>query len=138
MCFSESNVTSIVRSKKLMLCTIVCVLAGTAIYILFRKDVYFVKFMGIDSWKNIELPPSFITQFVLYNLSDLLWALALMLFLCMQTSHLVKICGLIVPILMECAQLSDVCPGTFDMIDLLIYLLMSISFYIKWKLKEEL
>lgn len=138
MCFSEPNVTTIVQSRKLLLCTIVCLLLGSAIYILFRNDVVFIKIIGIDYRNIYELAPSFLTYFVLYNLSDMLWALALMCFLCTQTSYVVKILGIIIPVALECAQLLDACPGTFDIIDLSIYIILSSVFYTKWKLKKEL
>lgn len=138
MIYTEVNAISIEHRQKYLLWSIVCLLIGSLIYCIFRNEVFFLNIINVSIETDFVLPPSYLTQFVLYNLSDLLWALALMLFLCTQTNRIIKLCGLIIPIVMESIQLLDDFPGTFDKIDLLIYCLTSLYFFIKWKLKKEL
>ena len=123
---------------KYNVCAILCLIVGALVYIVFRNDVLFLKLLGVQADVEVNIAPSLLSQFILYNLSDALWALSLMLFLSTQTNRVVRFCGLMLPIVMESMQAFRIVPGVFDFVDLLIYILISISFYIRWKRKREL
>lgn len=118
--------------------SILCIISGTLIYIIFRNDVFFLNKLGIFDNHRFNLGDSLGAKFVLYNLSDALWALSLMFYLSVQSCRSIRIVGLCVPVAMECLQLLDTIPGTFDSIDLIIYILISIIFYLIWFPKKEL
>lgn len=129
---------SLWQHRKYLIYALGYILAGTSIYIIFRNDVIFIDWLGYNKIEVINIGNSFLAKFVLYNLSDALWALSLMSYLSSQSYRPIRICGLILPIVMECVQLLKVCPGTFDIIDLTIYCIISTGFFIKWKQKKEL
>lgn len=107
------------------------------IYILFRNDVIFLELTGFNHLNIIQLGESPVEKFILYNLSDALWALSIMFFVSWQNDRIIRVAGLILPIVMELLQAGGMIPGTFDFIDLSIYCYISISFIILWKRKKE-
>lgn len=123
---------------KYNVCAILCLIVGALVYVVFRNDVLFLKLLGIQADVEVNIAPSLLSQFILYNLSDALWALSLMLFLSTQTNRVVRFCGLMLPTVMESMQAFRIVPGVFDFVDLLIYILIAITFYIRWKRKREL
>lgn len=123
---------------KYNVCAILCLIVGALVYVVFRNDVLFLKLLGVQADVEVNIAPSLLSQFILYNLSDTLWALSLMLFLSTQTNRVVRFCGLMLPIVMESLQAFRSVPGVFDFVDLLIYILISITFYKRWKRKREL
>ena len=93
---------------------------------------------GFSHNSIIELDAtSVLGRFILYNLSDALWALAILFFVSGQQQRFIRICGLVIPPLMELAQYFHLIPGTFDIIDLTIYLIITISFLIKWEIEKR-
>lgn len=115
-----------------------CIIAGALNYILFRSDVMFLKPFGFKQNRIIALDgSSIVSRFILNNLSDALWALAIMLFVSGQQRRFIRICGLLIPPFMELAQAFHVLSGTFDFVDLAIYLIISISFQIQWIIKTR-
>lgn len=117
---------------------LLCIIAGALNYILFRSDVAFLKPLRFKQDSIIVLDKtSIFGQFLLYNLSDILWALAILLFVSMQQQRSIRICGLLLPPMMEIAQAFDTIPGTFDFVDLTIYITISILFCIQWKSKRR-
>lgn len=117
---------------------IVCLLIGTLNYCLFRNDVLFLDFLKANHYRAISLSDSFWSRFLLYQLSDALWALSLMFYASTQGSKLFRVITLILPIVMESTQIFTVIPGVFDINDLVIYILISTLFYVKWKINKEI
>ncbi len=125
-------------NKKYYIFSILCLIAGTLIYVLFRKDVVFLDLLNLQSDNSINLGSFFGARFFLYNLSDAFWAIALMLFASSQNSRSVRIYALLIPICLEIAQYFKAIPGYFDFLDLLIYFVISLTFYIIWKQKGKI
>lgn len=117
---------------------VLCLLLGILIYVLFRNDVIILDFLGLNKYEVIVLPDSCLTRFVLYHLSDTLWVLSIMFYASSQRSKLLRILAIIIPLVMEMTQIFSVVPGCFDMQDLLIYILVILFFYIKWKKRNEI
>lgn len=117
---------------------IVCLLIGTLNYCLFRNDVLFLDFLKANHYRAISLSDSFWSRFLLYQLSDALWAFSLMFYASAQSSKLIRVIALILPIVMESIQMFTVIPGVFDINDLVIYILISTLFYVKWKINKEI
>lgn len=118
--------------------SLLCIIVGSLNYILFRSDVIFLRLSGFNHNSIIALDQSSILdRFLLYNLSDALWALAILFFVSGQQLRSIRVCGLILPILMEVAQAFHIISGTFDFFDLTIYLIISISFQIQWEIKKR-
>lgn len=114
------------------------IIAGSLNYILFRSNVMFLLPFGFSHNSIIELDTtSVLGRFILYNLSDALWAMAILFFVSGQQQRFIRICGLVIPPLMELAQYFLLIPGTFDVIDLTIYLIITISFLIKWEIEKR-
>lgn len=116
-----------------------CIFFGIAIYAIFREEVMFLSpFQRFLSFiPHITLQKSLFSDFLLYNLADLLWVLALMFYATTLQSDLLKKVALSIPIILEISQAFSIIPGTFDLIDLTIYILTTFIFYLLWKIKEK-
>lgn len=115
-----------------------CLIAGAVIYVLFREPVYFTESLDeILHLPVIKLKDGIVTTILLYYVPDALWCLALMLYATVSQSQWFRTVALICPAILEVLQLSEHIPGTFDPIDLSIYLIISIIFFSLWK-KEDL
>lgn len=117
---------------------IVCLLLGALNYVLFRNDVIFLAWLGVNDLGVIALPESSLSRFILFQASDLLWALSIMFYASAQPARFIRVMALALPIGMELLQIIEKVPGEFDCMDLAIYILISSIFYVKWKLKKEL
>lgn len=122
--------------KKIYLYAFFCILLGILLYVFFRTDVIFLQILEIDHSPLIVLGSNFLENFILYNLADILWALALLLFATGINDKPVRIIALIIPTLMELLQCFKVGPGTFDIIDLIAYIVISLLFFVIWKRKK--
>lgn len=123
---------------KRLLASLVCLCLGTTIYCLFRNDVVFLRFLNHNTPVFELRQHLYIEKFIIYNLPDMLWALSLMFYLSIINNRTIRIIGLLTPIILECAQISDIIPGTFDIIDLTIYFLIIFVSFIIWKQRKEL
>lgn len=108
------------------------------LYLLFRNDVIFLDLLGLNYYEPIRPGNSPFANFVLYNLSDALWAMAVLFYVSSQDCIAVRVIGLLMPATMEVCQLHGAVPGTFDYVDLVIYILISLIFYNIWKRKAEI
>lgn len=106
--------------RKYLIYALLCFLAGTLIYPVFRGDTVFLRELGTLTFKVIYIGDSLWSNFILYNLSDALWVLSLMIYISAQSSRSIRLLGLIIPITMESMQALKIIPGTFDLIDLTI------------------
>ena len=105
---------------------------------IFRNDVVFLDCLGLNSYKVIELGDSRAERFIIYNLSDALWAFSLMLYVSTQDSTLIRIVGLSIPLTMELLQYFKVIAGDFDILDIEVYAIISTLFYSIWKKRKEI
>ena len=112
----------------------VCLFSGALIYCLLREEVIFTKLLNLFSFNvsTIQLPDNPVLDFIRYNLPDALWAIALML-TAKNFSGTLRAIALATPAILELLQLTPLIKGTFDIIDLVIYLIISTIFIILWK-----
>lgn len=132
------QIRGLLTRNKCLLASCICLVIGASIYFIFRDDVVFIRFFNLKTQVHECYDDSIIIAFVRYNLSDALWALSLMLFLSFQGTRGVRIVGLLVPVIMECLQLIKFFPGTFDLVDLSVYVVITVIFFVKWKVRNEL
>jgi hypothetical protein len=128
MCKKHGRVEFNRRSYALY--SIIALALGMSIYLLFRDmgKMLFFTWLPKNKYANtifIQLKPSFFSDFIRFNLPDMLWFISGILFLrCvwfynhkLQTVYL--ICFYITGFFFEIIQLSGNVPGTFDYFDLL-------------------
>ncbi len=126
--------------------SLLTLLAGSTIYILFRQNVIFLS--GVDlqllEMIHIHIPDgnsSFLLYWFIYCLPDGLWYAALLLMLSAfendSTSgiRLPFLLGIILPFLMEGFQYLGIVSGTFDIYDIITYLITLLIFMLWKKLK---
>jgi len=105
---------------------------GVSTYILFRPPLYW--FPKIDNWNtaiiNISWLPSLLSSFILYHLSDVMWALALT-----ETLYIIKnnllfavLITFVLTLLFEVMQYFMIVRGTGDILDI-IFVSISLSIY---------
>jgi len=108
------------------------IIVGTAIYVIFRRDIVFLSWMPdhiiANARGNISYDNSIIAYFVVYCLPDGLWYGALLLFqsVCLKdtlSSKIIFVISMALPYAWELMQISDSVPGTFDPMDLLAYII---------------
>ncbi len=108
--------------------SLIALLLGGVIYTLFRPDTY------IYLWVHTLLPlPTFdfpATVFVSVlkgYLVDALWAYALTFALCVVIKPIsAGVLSVAMGVVWEVCQLCDICSGTFDCLDILMYLTASV------------
>ncbi len=113
---------------------------GAVIYVLFREPVVFTS--PIVPKHTIPLPLISLPDNVLYNIlkyqvPDALWCTALLIYSSNIGNRLLKIIAIIMPVAMEVGQSIGIIPGTFDIIDMAVYLFLIIIFLLKWKNSES-
>lgn len=115
------------------------VIAGGAIYVIFRSNIIFFDWIPsafIDTLNyGAQKDLSLVEYFIIYSLPDALWYGALLLtescFLDSTTgSKCIFGVGVLLPFALELAQIQKDVPGTFDMFDILAYLLTLTIFII--------
>jgi hypothetical protein len=112
------------------LLSLAALLAGIAIYLLFRDLNNIVLFSWIpqpELLKTVLIPlkPSVLTNFLRYHLPDTLWFVSAILFFRFlwfykpKTQTVYIVCFFCLGLVLEISQLSGNIPGTFDWFDLL-------------------
>lgn len=111
-------------------------LAGALIYILFSKDVYFVKFLPVPIMEAGALEPYMLNNPFLKILRnyvpDILWGYALVfaLFQAMDNNtadiNKVLFVAALFSVVMELLQLSSKVKGTFDVLDIAVMLVAEV------------
>lgn len=122
----------------LILASVMLILGGL-IYVLFREEVIFTSW--ITALLPVELPnygvyidkDSVWGYLLLFILADALWYGSLLLFdLLLRSntlySRVVTLLTMSFPFVFELLQLCHIMPGTFDWIDIIVYLLTLITF----------
>lgn len=110
---------------------------GTAIYVLFRKPVWFTHYF-ISETPLIRLPENGFSYFLLYNLPDALWDISLLCYISTSENKYLRTTALLIGPLYEAGQLTDIIPGTFDILDMTVYFIVSLIFILQWKKNNHL
>lgn len=103
-------------------------LMGTSIYLVFRRNVWFLSWISLWSVPSTEMEESVCVLFLKYSLPDGLWYASLLLFqtefmgVSMSSRFVTGLC-IILPFIWEIFQLLDILPGTFDPLDIAAYTL---------------
>ncbi len=115
--------------------SIISLFAGLLIYILFRKNTYINRMIEIDFQFNDHV----IIDYMRFYFVDALWAYSLVFSLSIIINE--KISGIIVAIFSigwEICQKTSIVAGTFDFLDIVMYLLAStIAVMIIYKFKRR-
>lgn len=112
---------------------------GAIIYVLFREPVIFSESLtqhGIHL-PVIPLKPGFWSNIIRFILPDALWAWALLSYSSTIKITFIRIISLLLAPLYEIGQLLGLIRGTFDYIDLIIYIIITLIFIRKWTRKEK-
>ena len=132
---------------------IICLFVGGVIYLLFRtRTLVMFRIMPAEILNKlniislgIDIPNNKLTSFVVYNLPTCLWLISylfIMRLICCEMSKNQRLIWLyalpIILLLIEFLQISPSFPGTFDLIDVLMYIIpITISLLID-KIYEKL
>jgi hypothetical protein len=130
-------------------CTYIALLLlfiGACIYVTCRQDVIFlVPFEGTKFLELVKIDihyqnGNFLTYFLIFCLPDVLWYIALLLvqmpFYNRDTVNKILFhFAALLPFIFEFLQYFKVLPGTFDIVDVIFYLLTLFIFLIVWKKK---
>lgn len=112
-----------------------CILAGIIPYILWHQNVLFIAPFQSVLPDEIPFNGILIETIIRNHLADLLWFLALLLIqdaiTDFKTNYLTYF-AYILPFVCEICQIKGLISGTFDPIDLLVYLI-TLIIYIIWK-----
>ena len=127
------------KCNYILVVAFVMLVLGSGIYIFFREEVIFTSWIP-DSWMAV-LPnygdkidsESLVGRIFLYSLADGLWYGSLLLFdLLLRNntpySRVITLLTISLPFVFELLQLCHVMRGTFDWIDIIIYLLTLSTF----------
>ena len=134
--------------RKQTIIAIILFFVGALIYAVFRQDIIFIQWFG--NAKLLELikidfyykKGNVFAYFLLFCLADMLWYIALLLlqkqFYNSENifSKIVLIISILLPFALEILQYFKVIQGTFDIIDILLYLFILIIFFVIWKRKK--
>lgn len=117
-------------------------LCGILIYVYFRQEVLFLTPIKSFIPTPIEIPkePNLIECILLFNIPDALWYAALLILQAnpfAEENKWIPRIAISLPFLHEILQGLKLLPGTFDVADLLFYLLTLIIFLIIWKRRNK-
>lgn len=111
------------------------IVVGGLVYLLFREPVYFTRLFisDPDILPLIKLPDNAWSYILRYFLPDALWCTALLTYAATVKNRWMRLGAISMPVAMEIAQMLPFVPGTFDIIDLTIYIILTIIYTIKMK-----
>lgn len=137
------------KTKQLLIGHIATLCCGSLIYILFRSSslkmfIWFERINILDVIENIRnftfIYSNNLPNFILYSLPDGLWLfsyVSVVLYLWkneLKSENLFWVFSVpLISIISELGQILKIIPGTFDIIDLLMYLLGTILPFIIYK-----
>ncbi|MBO5427553.1 MAG: hypothetical protein J5996_03895 [Prevotella sp.] len=117
------------RRPLLVVLGIFLLVLGTVPYILWHQDVVFLN--SIRDWLPC-LPAhshSWLNDFLIYNFPDGAWLLSLLLIQrYIGTLKIFELCAIALAIILELGQYLGWISGTFDLLDLLTYIIIFILF----------
>lgn len=117
---------------------LLCLIAGTLPYVLFRQEVFFLRPLRHLLPAPLSLEDSALSSWLLYNFSDICWYMALLLLADIKpcrdkASKAVKAITIALPFILELGQKAHLISGTFDILDIASYLIiLTIYISLKW------
>jgi hypothetical protein len=135
--------------KKCSYTALLLLIAGGGIYATCRQDVIFLApFHGTKLLELIKIDIQYqngniFTYFLLFCLADVLWYIALLLLQVQfyNRSMMNKIlfyCAVALPFILEFLQYFKIISGTFDIVDIMAYLITFLIFLVVWKRNQLL
>lgn len=118
---------------------------GLLIYIFFRENIVGITIFGVK-WINVVkinlyyCDDNIFVYCFLYCLSDALWYYSLLMLQLyfsrsFNMSRIFLVLSIVLPFILEIMQYFDLFVGTFDLFDIMFYLLI---FFIVWKKEKKL
>ena len=108
---------------------VVFMVIGTIIYIFFRTPVLFtIPFISGGTEPLIPLTNNIWSYALKYVVPDILWCISLLLYATTIHHRILRILAVSTPPFLEISQLFKFIPGTFDIIDLTAYIIITIIF----------
>jgi hypothetical protein len=121
----------IMQIRHPLLVSLVMLLLGTINYYIFRSNIYLFDWLHIQGI-GYRLPNTELHEFCKNYLSDFFWILfILFLMIWMRKKNIPALYGyllLALPIVSEIGQYYKIFPGTFDWVDILIYIIVILPF----------
>lgn len=114
--------------------SLLCLCIGVVPYTLWRQDALFLT--PLRQWlpKTDPLPPHPAARMLLYNFPDAMWYLGLLLLMRFAPYKALRWCAVAMPFIHEGMQGVGLLDGTFDVFDIVTYLITLILFTI-WEKK---
>lgn len=115
----------------------ICLIIGTIPYILFRQQVAFLEPVKEVLPREMALPDTALSRFVMFHFSDGMWYLGLLILMgALHTKqrgdNIIFAVAASMPFMLEAAQGLRLIEGTFDLLDLTTYLIILIL-YLLWQ-----
>lgn len=118
--------------------SLVLLLIGFLIYYLFRPYALLRGLFGISP--TLQISQDFFQNLIVYTLPDSLWYSALLVLLpnfwwCSEyrTVRFLSIIYIVLPFIHEFGQCFNIFPGTFSIMDLIMYAVVLVIFIIIWR-----
>lgn len=112
---------------------------GVCLYVLFREPVIFTEPLtryGIHL-PVIPISSGFGSYIIKFILPDALWLVALLLYASTLKFSGLRVIAILMAPLIEIGQLLGIIEGTFDFMDLTVYIIITLIFIKQWKRKES-
>lgn len=128
---------------KKIIYSLLLLLLGATIYVLFRRDIIFVEWLPFKI-PSIRISQSNrISQLFIYCLPDALWYASLLVFMSMfikggYLNRYILCIAIILPFCLEISQYFNLLNGTFDILDIVFYFITLILCLWKLNLKKYL
>ncbi len=130
------------KSKTNIIVSIILILIGTYIYVLYRQNIIFKNYLNLDHiYHYQDCNNNLIKYYLIYCLPDALWYFALLLIqIALLRDHFLSrfllIISMLLPFVLEILQLFNKIKGTFDIKDVYIYVITLLV--ILWKERKRL
>jgi len=130
------------KNKWIVLCRIVLPLfIGALVYLLFRPPLPLIR--NIIAWEDslisLAVLPDFISSFILYHLTDVLWALSFVeaVYFISKNKYLAVIIVTIFTTIFEIGQHYGFIRGTGDIWDVVFVIVMLVIYFIILTIRKE-
>lgn len=126
------------KHRILLPISLTVLMIGAVPYVLWEQNIMLLQTFKDILPKEIEYRGNIIEMMVRNYLGDFSWAISLILFQEWITEgriNFLTYCACFLPFICEMGQLGGLIPGTFDIIDLIIYFTIILT-YLLWKEKQ--
>lgn len=126
--------------NRYIITSVLMILLGASIYVLFREPVIFTEPLsrhGIHL-PVIHLASGFGSYIIKFLLPDALWLVALLLYASTLKYPVLRGAAILMAPFMEIGQSLGLIEGTFDLMDLTVYIIITLIFIKQWKRKESI